>query len=340
MAVNRQITLAARPLGLPKVSDFVLGYKALSAPAAGEALVRTLYLSLDPYMRRRMDDIESCARPVSIGEVMPGGAVAVVVQSEDPGFRAGQVVVGMLGWQEYAVVPGSELRQVDPDLAPISTALGVLGMPGLAAYFGLLELGAPRDGETVVVSGAAGAVGMLVGQIAKIKGCRVVGVAGPETKVSWLRDELGLDAVLNYRTAVDFEQAIEELCPDGVDVYFDNVGGVVSDAIIRRINTRARIVVCEQLSQYNLEAPELGPRWLSQLIMRQARVEGFLISRYTERFPEGREQLAQWWTQRKLRYREDVAQGIEAAPQAFIAMLRGTNLGKQLVRVSELQVAD
>lgn len=335
-AVNRQITLASRPLGLPKVADFQLGYTALPSPAAGEALVRTLYLSLDPYMRQRMDDAESYARPVAIGEVMPGGAVAVVVQSEDPDFRTGQVVEGMLGWQEYAVARGSGLRKIDPDAAPISTALGVLGMPGLAAYFGLLEIGAPRDGETVVVSGAAGAVGMLAGQIAKIKGCRVVGVAGSAARISWLRDELGLDAVFNYRTAVDFELTIAELCPAGVDVYFDNVGGVVSDAVIRHINTRARIVVCGQISQYNLEAPELGPRWLSRLIIRQASVEGFLVSGYAERFPEGREQLAEWMKQGKLRYREDVAQGLEAAPQAFISMLQGNNQGKQLVQLSVL----
>jgi len=336
-AVNRQITLASRPLGLPKISDFQLVYTALPSPAAGGVLVRTLYLSLDPSMRGQMNDTEkSYARPVAIGEVMPGGAVAVVVQSEDPGFRIGQVVEGMLGWQEYAVASGSELRNVDPDLAPISTALGVFGMPGLAAYFGLLELGAPRDGETVVVSGAAGAVGMVVGQIAKIKGCRVVGVAGSDAEISWLHDELGLDAVFNDRTAVDFELAIEELCPAGVDLYFDNVGGAISDAVIRHINPRARIVVCGQSSQDNLEAPEQGPRWLTRLIIRQARAEGFLISGYAERFSEGREQLAKWWMQGKLRYREDVAQGIEAAPQAFIGMLLGNNQGKQLVQLSVL----
>ncbi len=334
--VNRQITLGSRPSGFPKISDFQLAYSALPSLAAGEALVRTLYLSLDPYMRGRMSDADSRDRPLAIGEVMPGGAVAVVVHSEDSGFRTGDVVEGMLGWQEYAVAHGSELRRVDPDLAPISTALGVLGLPGLAAYFGLLELGAPRDGETVVVSGAAGAVGMLVGQIAKIRGCRVVGVAGSDAEVSWLRDELGLDAVLNYRAAVDLEAALDDLCPVGVDVYFDNVGGVISDAVICRINRRGRIVVCGQISQDNLEAPELGPRWLSRLMMQQARAEGFLVSEYAERFPEGREQLAAWLKQGKLRYREDIAQGIEAAPQAFIGMLQGNNQGKQLVQLSGL----
>ena len=331
--VNRQVKLASRPLGLPKISDFHLAYSALPSPATGEALVRTLYLSLDPHMRGRMDDKESYARPLAIGEVMPGAAVGVVVRSEDSGLRTGRVVEGMLGWQEYAVARGSELRRVDSDLAPISTALGVLGMPGLAAYFGLLAIGAPREGETVVVSGAAGAVGMVACQIARIKGCRVVGVAGFDAETSWLRDELGLDAVLNYRTSVDFELAIEEHCPVGVDVYFDNVGGIVTDAVVRRINARARIVVCGQSSQDNLEAPELGPRWLDRLMIRQARVEGFLASGWTERFPEGREQLAAWWKQGRLRYLEDVADGLEAAPQAFIGMLQGNGVGIQLVRL-------
>jgi NADPH-dependent curcumin reductase CurA len=334
--VNRQITLASRPVGLPKVSDFNLVYSPLPSPAADEVLVRSVYLSLDPYMRGRMSDAVSYARPVAIGEVMTGGAVAFVVASEDPSFRAGDAVEGMLGWQEYAVAQGRELRKIDPSLAPISTALGVLGMPGLTAFFGLLDICDPQRGETVVVSGAAGAVGMLVGQIAKIKGCRVVGVAGSDAKISWLLDELGFDAAINYKTAVGFDSKLEELCPDGIDVYFDNVGGAITDAVVRRINARARISVCGQISQYNLEEPELGPRWLGQLIVKQAKVQGFLVSGYAERFPEGLEQLARWLKQGKLKYREDVAQGIEAAPQAFIGMLQGKNQGKQLVQLSEL----
>ena len=242
----------------------------------------------------------------------------------------------MLGWQEYAVAQGRELRKIDPGLAPISTALGVLGMPGLTAYFGLLDICDPQPGETVVVSGAAGAVGMLVGQIAKIKGCRVVGVAGSDAKISWLLDELGFDAAFNYKTAADCYGKLKELCPDGIDVYFDNVGGTITDAVMRLINVKARISVCGQISQYNLEEPEMGPRWLGQLIVKQAKVQGFLVSGYAERFPEGLEQLAGWLKQGKLKYREDVAQGIEAAPQAFIGMLQGTNQGKQLVQLSEL----
>ena len=334
--VNRQITLASRPVGFPKVSDFHLVYSLLPSPAAGEVLVRSVYLSLDPYMRGRMNEAESYARPVAIGEVMTGGAVALVVESDDPEFRAGDVVEGILGWQEYAVAQGRDLRRVDPGLAPISTALGVLGMPGLTAYFGLLDICDPQPGETVVVSAAAGGVGMLVGQIAKIKGCRVVGVAGSDAKISWLLDELGFDAAVNYRLSVDFHGELEDLCPDGVDVYFDNVGGAVTDAVVRRINTGARISVCGQSSQHNLEGPEVGPRWLGQLIVKQAKVQGFLVSSYAERFLEVLDQLGRWIKQGMLKYREDVAQGIEAAPQAFIGMLQGKNQGKQLVQLSEL----
>lgn len=334
--VNRQITLASRPVGFPVVSDFDLVYTPLPAPAAGEVLVRSIYLSLDPYMRERMSDAESYAPPVAIGEVMAGEAVGFVVESVDPSLRAGDVVEGMLGWQEYAVVRGAELRKIDPSLAPISTALGVLGRPGLTAFFGLLDVCDPQRGETVVVSGAAGAVGMVVGQKAKIKGCRVVAVAGTGARISWMLDELGFDAAFNYKAAVDLRGELEELCPDGIDVYFDNEGGAITDAVLRRINSGARICVCGQTSQSNLDRPEMGPRWLNQLIVKQAKVQGFLVSGCAERFPEGLEQLAAWLRQGKLKYWEDVAQGIEAAPQAFIGMLRGETQGKQLVQLSEL----
>lgn len=337
--VNRKITLATRPSGFPKVSDFHLVYSRLPSPAAGEVLVRSIYLSLDPHMRGRMSDAESDARPIAVGEVMTGCAVASVVESRDPEFRAGDTVAGMLGWQEYAVVVGRELRRIDPDLAPISTALGVLGIPGLAAYFGLLDICDPQPGETVVVSGATGAVGMLVGQIAKIKGCCVLGVASSDAKISWLIDELGFDAAFNYTTAGDCSRRLEELCPAGIDVYFDNVGGTISDAIVRLINVKARIAVCGQVSEYNLEEPEFGPCWFRTLIVKQAKVQGFLVSRYAERFPEGLEQLAGWLKQGKLKYREDVAHGIEAAPQAFIGMLQGKNQGNQLVKLSAPQTS-
>ena len=332
--MNRQVTLASRPVGFPKTSDFHLISSPLPSPAADEVLVRSVFLSLDPYMRGRMSDAASYAPPLAIGEVMTGGAVGVVVESKDPKFRAGDVVTGMLGWQEYAVTKGGELRKIDSGSASMSTALGVLGMPGLTAFFGLLDICDPQRGETVVVSGAAGAVGMLVGQIAKIKGCRVIGVAGSDTKISWLRD-LGFDGAVNYKKAGDLYAALKELCPKGIDVYFDNVGGAVTDAVVSLINVKSRICICGQISQYNLEKPEVGPRWLVQLIVNQAKVQGFLVSSYSARFSEGLEQLARWLKEGKLKYREDVAQGIEAAPQAFIGMLQGKNQGKQLVQLSK-----
>ena len=334
--INRQITLASRPVGFPKVSDFQLVFSPMPSLAEGEVLVRAIYLSLDPGLRERMNDAASDAGTVGIGEVLSGGAVAFVVESLDPAFRAGDTVEGVLGWQEFAVIPGRELRKIDPTLAPISTALGVLGPPGLAAFFGLLDIADPQPGETVVVSGAAGAVGMIVGQIAKIKGCRVVGVTGSDAQSSWLIDELGFDAAINCRTVADCCGSLQELCPAGIDVYFDNEGGTATDAVMRLLNPRARISVCGQISQDNLEEPETAPRWLGQLIVKQAKMQGFLVSNFATRFPEGLEQLATWLKQGKLKYREDVALGIEAAPQAFIGMLRGESRGKLLVRLSEL----
>ena len=334
-SINRQVTLASRPVGLPKLSDFQLVYSPLPSPAAGEVLVRAIYLSLDPELRGRMSGAGSDARLLGIGDVVTGSAVAFVVDSLDSEFLAGDTVEGMLGWQEFTVAPGRELRKLNPGLAPISTALGVLGLPGLTAFFGLLDIADPQPGETVVVSEAAGAVGMLVGQIAKIKGCRVVGAVGSDAQTAWLLDELCFDAAFNCRSEADCCSALEELCPAGIDVYFDNEGGAVTDAVIQLINPRARISVCGQSSQSNLEEPETGPRWLGQLLVNQAKVQGFLVAGFAERFPEGLEQLATWLKEGKLKYREDVAHGIEAAPQAFIGMLRGEGRGQQLVRISE-----
>src|SRR5579859_1044431 len=248
---NKQVTLAARPSGMPKEPDFKLVETPAPQPGPGEILVRVLYVSVDPYMRGRMNDVKSYAPPVQIGEVIGGGAVGKVIASQSPQFIAGDFVEGMFGWQQYAISNGKGVRKLDPSLAPVSTALGILGMPGLTAYFGLLDIGKPRAGETVVVSGAAGAVGSIAGQIAKIKGCRVVGIAGSDQKVAWLCDELGFDAAFNYKTTPDYAARLEELCPNGVDVYFDNVGGAITDAVFRLINIGARIVVCGQIAQYN-----------------------------------------------------------------------------------------
>jgi NADPH-dependent curcumin reductase CurA len=332
--MNRQITLAARPTGLPKESDFRLVESPIPTPGPGEVLVRTLYLSLDPYMRGRMNDSKSYAPPVQIGEVMVGGAVGRVEQSNDPAFQPGDIVFANTGWQDYAIVKGKELRKLDPSFAPITTALGVLGHIGLTAYFGLIDICHPKAGETVVVSGAAGAVGSVVGQIAKILGCRVIGIAGTDAKIRYLVDDLGFDAAFNYKTTADYSAKIKELCPSGVDVYFDNVGGAITDAVLFNLALHARVSVCGQIALYNLEKPELGPRFLPLLIIYRAKVEGFLITDYAPRFGEGLRQLATWFREGKLKQEETIEEGLENAPRAFIGMLQGENTGKQLVKVA------
>ena len=334
--MNRQILLAARPVGFPKDSDFKLVESPMPDPEEGQILVRSIYLSVDPYMRGRMNDVKSYAPPVQIGGVMGGGAVGRVVKSNNPQFKEGDIVEGTFGWQDYAVSNGQGVRKIDPGLAPISTALGVLGMPGLTAYFGLLAITNPQPGETVVVSGAAGAVGALVGQIARIKDCRAIGIAGADDKISYLNDELGFDGAFNYKTVSDYYEKLRELCPEGIDVYFDNVGGAITDAVFRLINTRARISICGQISQYNLEKPEMAPRIiLTVLLTRQARAEGFLVFQFADRYPEGLKQMAQWLKEGKLKYKEDIEHGLENTPRAFMAMLQGRNLGKQLVKVAD-----
>jgi NADPH:quinone reductase len=333
--LNRQIKLAAHPVGMPVESDFLLEEAPVPTPGAGEILVRGLYLSLDPYMRGRMTGKNSYAKAVQIGDVMVGAVVGRVEESHDPRYEAGDIVEGMLGWQEYAVSSAKGLRKIDPSIAPVSVALYVLGMPGLTAYFGLLDICHPQPGETVVVSAAAGAVGSLVGQIARIKRCRVVGIAGSGEKVDFIVQELGFDSGLNYRTTPGLEAELKRLCPGGIDVYFDNVGGPVTDAVMRLINTRARIAVCGQISQYNNQEVEMGPRWLPQLVVKQAKVEGFLVFQYADRYEEGLRQLGSWLKQGRIRYREYVVEGLENAPRAFIGMLRGENIGKQLVKIGE-----
>jgi hypothetical protein len=333
--VNKQIILAQRPEGFPKESDFKLVESPIPVPAAGEIIVQTLYLSVDPYMRGRMNDVKSYAPPVKLGEVMVGGVVGQVMQSKLAEFKKGDIVEGFFGWQEYAVSDGKGVRKIDPQLAPISTALSVLGMPGLTAYFGLLDIGKPQAGETVVVSGAAGAVGSMVGQIAKITGCRVVGVAGSDVKVDYLMRELGFDAAFNYKTTDDYFKKLKELCPGGIDVYFDNVGGPVMDAVFKLINVKARVCVCGQISQYNLAKPEMGPRFLWKLIEKRARVEGFLVFQFADRYAEGLRQMAEWYKAGKMKIREEITEGIKNAPRAFIGMLQGQNTGKQLVKIAE-----
>lgn len=333
-AVNKRIILASRPEGLPKESDFRLVEGQVPQAGAGEVLIRTLLLSVDPYVRGRLDGQATYTKGVQPGDVIVGEVVGQVMESGDPRLSAGDIVEGSLGWQEYAVAQAKTLRKIDPEAAPVSTALYVLGVPGLTAYFGLLDVCRPQPGETVVVSAAAGAVGSLVGQIARIKRCRAIGVVGSNEKVRFVTSELGYDGAFNYRETSDYYSKLKELCPNGIDVYFDNVGGEITDAAVRLINSRARVGVCGQISQYNLETTQMGPRWLGQLIIKQAKAEGFLVSQFSERFEEAYKQLGTWLRQKKLKYREDVMDGLENAPRAFIGMLEGKNIGKQLVKVS------
>lgn len=328
---NLQVQLASRPDGTVSEANFRLVEGPMPSPGEGEVLVRNLYLSLDPYMRMRMDAGRSYAPPVEIGEVMVGGTVGEVVESRAPGFAKGDIVTGRLGWQQFAVGAPAGLRKVDSALAPISTALGVVGMPGVTAWYGLLKIGEPKAGETVVVSAAAGAVGSVVGQIAKIRGCRVVGIAGGAVKCRYVTEELGFDACVDYRSA-SFERELDAALPDRIDIYFENVGGRVLDAVLPRLNAFARIPFCGYVSEYD-RAEAYGVRHLRQLLVSRAQLQGFIISEHPEHWPQALTELAGWLAEGRLRYRETITEGLENAPRAFIGMLKGENLGKQLVKL-------
>ncbi|MCW5770734.1 MAG: NADP-dependent oxidoreductase [Rhodospirillaceae bacterium] len=337
-AVNRQWLLAARPAGEIDESAFAWNEAPVPVPGEGEVLVRNTWLSLDPYMRGRMREGKSYVPPVALGAVMTGGTVGEVVESRNPAFKPGDIVEERLGWQDYGISNGKALRKIDPSLAPISTALGILGMPGLTAYFGLLEVGQMKAGDTVVVSAASGAVGGPVGQIARIKGAkRVVGIAGGQAKCDYCTAELGFDACLDYqamgRDTGKLIAALKAACPDGIDVYFDNVGSWISDAVYPLINRFARIAVCGMIAEYNLETPELAPRVSRHLLVNSARMEGFIVSNYWKRFGEGLADMARWLKNGELKYREDVVDGLENAPRALLRLFKSENFGKQLVRI-------
>ena len=325
--------MAARPKGYPRNEDFLVIESEIPKVKEGELLVKIDWLSLDPYMRGRMNDVKSYAPSVEVGEVMVGGAVGTIIESRTSLFSTGEIVEGSFGWQSYALSNGLGLRKINPELGPIQSSIGVLGMPGLTAYFGLLDVCQPIAGDTVVVSAASGAVGQIAGQIAKIMGCRVIGTAGTNEKVQFIVDELGFDVGINYKTE-NVGASLNSACPDGIDIYFDNVGGFVTDEVIKRINTGARIAICGQVSQYNLEEPELGPRNLFHLTKSQAKMEGFLVFAYEARYDEALHRLSKWINQDKLKYKEDIVEGIKNAPQTFIGMLNGENLGKTLIKVS------
>lgn len=329
--VSREVRLVARPAGFPSEDLFEVAETPIPDPADGELLVRNAYLSVDPYMRPRMNDVRSYVPAYALGEAMTGAAVGRVELSRNPAFGEGDWVLHTLGWREWALSDGSGMRTIDPSVAPVSTALGVLGMPGFTAYYGLFELGRPKAGETVFVSGAAGAVGSTAGQMAKIAGCRLVGSAGWDEKLAWLR-ELGLDAVFNYRER-SAREALAELAPDGIDIYFDNVGGDQLEAAIGALRTYGRVVACGSISRYNDAQPTPGPRNMFMVVSKRLRIEGFIISDHFDRYHEFHAQAQEWLRDGRLRYRETVVEGIENAPRAFLGLLRGENIGKMLVKV-------
>lgn len=335
---NRQVRLAARPVGMPKDSDWQMSSEPLREIGDGEVLVRTLYLSLDPAMRGWMNDAKSYIRPVGIGEVMRAGGIGRIVASRSPRFAVGDYVAGGLGVQEYWVGAandkGAALQKVDPRVAPLPKFLNALGMPGMTAYFGLLDIGQPKPGETVVVSGAAGAVGQTVGQVAKHKGCRVVGIAGGKEKCDFVVNELGFDACVDYKNE-SVRTGLKTHCPDGVDIYFDNVGGDILDDVLTRIRMKARIIICGAISQYNNTTPVKGPANYLSLLVHRARMEGMVVFDYADRYHLAVAEMAKWMQEGSFKTREDIVQGLENFPQALLMLFEGKNFGKLVLQVAE-----
>jgi NADPH-dependent curcumin reductase CurA len=332
--LNHQIRLAARPIGLPKRSDWQFTEKPVPEPRDGEVLAKVLYLSLDPAMRGWMNEGKSYIAPVGIGEVMRAGGVGRVFASKHSGFAVGDYVSGSVGVQEYAALDGAQLIKIDPKVAPLPTFLNTLGMPGMTAYFGLLDVGQLKPGETVVVSGAAGAVGATVGQIAKIKGCHAVGIAGGAAKCRYLVDELGFDAAVDYK-AGDTRKSLRTHCPNGVDVYFDNVGGDILDLVLAVLRRPARVVICGAISQYNNTTPVKGPSNYLSLLVNRARMEGMVVFDYVDRFPQAARDIAAWITAGKLKSREDIVEGLETFPETLLKLFSGENFGKLILKVEK-----
>ena len=330
--INHQFRLAARPAGLPKSTDFAYREEPVRKLKEGELLVELEYISLDPAMRGWINAGRSYVAPVEIGEVMRAGGAGRVVESHNPNFKTGELVVGMLGVQHYAISDGRGVRKVDPDLAPIPVYMSALGMTGLTAYFGLLDVGQPKAGETVVVSAAAGAVGMVVGQIAKIKGCRAIGIAGGAEKCRWIVDGLGFDAAIDYKNE-SVREGLGKHCPKGVDVYFDNVGGDILDEVLARLARGARVVICGAISQYNSTTGIKGPANYLSLLVNRARMQGMLVFDYEQRYGEAIREMAGWMQSGKLKSREQIVEGLERFPEVLLMLFKGENVGKLLLKV-------
>lgn len=337
-AKNRQILLASRPSGAPTAENFDLVEREVPSAGAAQMLVKTLFLSLDPYMRGRMNDGPSYAEPVAVGGVMTAGTVCEVIESNLDGYAAGDIVLAGSGWQDYALSDGEGVRKLDPSAGPLSYALGVLGMPGFTAYIGLLQIGQPKPGETVVVSAASGAVGSVVGQIAKLKGCRVVGVAGSPEKCAYVTQALGFDVCVNYKDA-DFAEQLDAACPDGIDIYYENVGGKVFQAVVPLLNTWARIPVCGLIAHYNATAlpdgPDKTPLLMRNILTKRLSMRGFIIFDHYEDFPVFYKEMSGWLKDGSVQYRENMVEGLENAPAAFMGLLEGKNFGKLVVKVAD-----
>jgi hypothetical protein len=329
-----EIRLKNRPVGMPSESDFKLAEVPIPEPGEGEILVRNIYMSVDPYMRGRMRDVESYIPSFQIGKPLEGGCVGQVLKSHGGKFQVGDYVLGMSGWREYYVSNGSDLAKIDSKTAPIQAYLGTLGMTGLTAYAGLLDIGQPKKGETVFVSAASGAVGAVVCQIAKIKGCRVVGSAGSDEKIAWLMDEAGADAAFNYRKVDDLTAELGKNCSNGIDIYFDNVGGKHLEAALSHMNTFGRVVLCGMISLYNATEPLPGPSNLIFAIVKRLTLKGFIVSDHFERLPEFNVDMGKWIAEDRVKWKETIIDGIENAPKAFIGLFKGENFGKMLVKIS------
>jgi NADPH-dependent curcumin reductase CurA len=334
---NRRVLLASRPDGEASRENFLLTETEIPAAGSGQMLLRTIYLSLDPYMRGRMNAGPSYAKCVEVGEVMVGQSVCEVVESNLPTYQAGDIVLAGTGWQEFSLSDGAGTRKIDRLAGPISYALGVLGMPGLTAYTGLLNIGSPQAGETVVVAAASGAVGAVVGQIAKIKGCHVVGIAGGEAKCRFVKEELGFDACLDHRQP-ELTERVQAGCPDGIDVYFENVGGHVLKAVLPSLNDFARIPVCGQIAHYSAadsaEGPDQLPTLMRAILVKRLTVRGFIVVDYASQFAEFINDMRTWLSEGRIKYREDVTDGLENAPDELFRLLKGENFGKKIIRVS------
>ncbi len=328
---TNQITLASRPKGMPGVENFETKSIDLPALKPGEVMVEPMYYSVDPYLRGRMNEGQSYIPPFEIGKPISGYIVGKVIESQIVSFKPKDIVIGHLSWQQYCIATEKELQKIDTSMVPASYYLGILGMPGLTAYFGLMHIGKPKAGETVVVSGAAGAVGIGVGQIAKLHGCRVIGVAGSDEKIKLLKEKFGFDEAINYKTTTPIKKAIAAACPNGVDIYFDSVGGEISDAVILNLNFHSRIVLCGQIALYNSTEMPIGPRWQSILLTRSVLMQGFIIFNYQAQYPEGIARLTSWLQHGKLKYQETIINGFDQLPTALIGLFKGDNIGKMIV---------